>query len=48
MYRPQNDLLYVMNRFHNDVYLLCLSLILMLEQELKESVYFSILTIGML
>ena len=26
-----------MNRFHSDV---CLSLILMLEQELKESIYF--------
>ena len=35
-----NDL-YFMNRFHSDVYLLCLSLILMLEQELKESIYFN-------
>ena len=36
--KSTNDLLYFMNRFHSDV---CLSLILMLEQELKESIYFN-------
>ena len=39
--KSSNDL-YFMNRFHSDVYSLCLSLILMLEQELKESIYFNI------
>ena len=36
--KSTNDLLYFMNRFHSVV---CLILILMLEQELKESRYFN-------
>ena len=39
--KSTNDLLYIMNRFHSDVYFVCSSLILMLEKELKESIYFS-------
>ena len=37
--KSTNDLLYFMNRFHRDC--ICLSLILMLEPELKESIYFN-------
>ena len=39
--KSTNDFLYTMNRFHSDVYRLRLSLILMLEQELKESIYYN-------
>ena len=34
-----NDLLFCMNRFHSDVYFLCLSLILMLERIKRRHIF---------